>query len=172
MLYRPKFDDLYRSHSRAVHLEVQDSYGVASENEQLSRFLAGEPTEYPPDWQEWDAFVAEVTGAGCQIQRLRVVTEPHTDYTRFLLHHTDRNVAAGEEVRYLPRHLVGSDEYTMDDWWLFDDSVLAFSVFTPDGEWAGGAITEDPVIVGLCVAVRDKLWPLGIPFDTYFRDKG
>ncbi|WP_067532209.1 DUF6879 family protein [Nocardia crassostreae] len=172
MLYRPKFDDLYRTYARAFHLEVQDSYGVASENEQLQRFLAGEPTSYPEDWQQWDAFVKEVTDAGTSIQRLRVVTEPHTDYTRFLLHHTDRNVAAGEQVRYLPRHQVSDDAYTVDDWWLFDDTVLAFSIFTPEGEWAGGAITEDPVLVSRCVEVRDRLWPLGIEFETYLRAQG
>ncbi|WP_280275134.1 DUF6879 family protein [Nocardia wallacei] len=171
MLYRPKFDDLYLAHSRAFHLEVEDSYGVASENEQLQRFLKGEETGYPDDWQQWDAFVHEVTDAGTSIQRLRVVTEPHTDYTRFLLRHTDRNVTAGEQVRYLPRHKVSADAYTVDDWWLFDDSVLAFSVFTPEGEWAGGAITEDPVIVSRCVTIRDELWPIGIPFEKYLRDQ-
>lgn len=172
MLYRPKFDDLYRTHNRAFHLEVQDSYGVASENEQLQRFLAGKPTEYPLDWQQWDVFVKEITNAGNSIQRLRIVTEPHSDYTRFLLHHTDRNVEAGENVRYLPRNTVDAHEYTVDDWWLFDNSVLAFSIFTPEGEWAGGAITEDPVMVSRCVAVRDNLWPRGIDFDAYLRDKG
>ncbi|MET9487430.1 DUF6879 family protein [Nocardia sp. NPDC006630] len=172
MLYRSEFDDLYRSHRRAFHLEVQDTYGVAAENEQLEHFVAGEPTSYPADWREWDALVREVTEEGTLIQRLRIVTEPHTDYTRFLLHHTERNVEAGEQVRYLPRHRVDPADYTADDWWLFDDGPLAFSIFSPEGEWAGGAVTEDPVLLARCAQVRDQLWPLAVPFDVYLRDQG
>ncbi|MET8422407.1 DUF6879 family protein [Nocardia sp. NPDC004860] len=58
-------------------------------------------------------------------------------------------VQAGEDVRYLPRHLIDSDELTTDDWWIFDDSVVAFTVFEPgdNGRWIGGAVTTDPRIV-------------------------
>jgi hypothetical protein len=170
MLYRDSFRDLYDSHDRAFHLETQDAYGVASENEQLQRWLAGEPTADPPDWQSWDAHVKDFTSGGGRIQRLRIVTEPHTDYTRFLLHHTERNVQAGEQVRYLPRHTTTPDDYTDDDWWLFDDAVLAFTLFTPEGEFAGGAITTDPVLVSRCAAVRDALWPRGTDYEPYLRD--
>ena len=34
--------------------------------------------------------------------RVRVVSEPHDDYTRFLLDLARINVAAGEDIRYLP----------------------------------------------------------------------
>ncbi|GAB0102412.1 hypothetical protein JMUB6875_13800 [Nocardia sp. JMUB6875] len=37
------------------------------------------------------------------MQRVRVVTEPHTDYIRFAIAITAGNVAAGEDIRWLPR---------------------------------------------------------------------
>lgn len=172
MQYLTTFRHLFQEHQSAFHLETEDSYGPTDENEQMQRFLAGEPIIYPEGWQSWDRFIQDITTAGKVVRRLRIVTEPHTDYTRFLLHHTDRNVEAGEDVRYLPRHLINETDYTTDDWWLFDNGPLAFTVFDPGGEFVGGAVTTDSVIIDRCIKVRDNLWPLGIPFDTYIRDHG
>src|SRR5690348_3061710 len=99
-----EFKNLVRASRRAWHLELRDTYNVESEDEPLARFLKGEPDDYV--WlSEWLTFIREVTSRGTVVQRARVVTEPHVDYTRWGLVIAPCNIAAGEDIRYLPRHV-------------------------------------------------------------------
>src|SRR3989442_7192498 len=123
-----ELDELFRSPwQRAFHLELQDTYAVSGEFEPLRQFLAGEPED--TSWQQpWLDLVREITGTGKMVQRVRVVSEPHTDYTRWALSVSPRNIAAGEEIRWIPRHSINPADLTGDDYWLFDDRLAAFSV--------------------------------------------
>ncbi|MFB8005042.1 DUF6879 family protein [Nocardia sp. NPDC056000] len=166
----PEFDQLFHdAHTRAFHLETQDSYGqVAEEVAMMERFLAGEPYEYPPNWDQWFQMIKSTTARGVAVQRVRVVTEPHGDYTRFALDYTSRfNQPSGEDIRWLPRQSVDAAELTPDDWWLFDNDIALFTMFTSTGDFAGGGHTTDADIVARCVRVRDRLWERAIPHDRY-----
>ncbi|WP_227996098.1 DUF6879 family protein [Nocardia australiensis] len=94
-----------------------------------------------------------------------VVTVPHSDYQRWLLSTTGSNVEAGEDIRYLPRHL--ADDVPVDDWWLYDDDRVAFNLVDPDGKLDGMAVTSDSGIVAYCRSVRNCLWQKVIPFANY-----
>lgn len=156
------FNDLLRSCTReAFHLEVKDSYLTPDDIDLLQRFLDGEPDGY--EWMDgWARFVRELTTSGIAVRRARVVTVPHSDWTRWGLDVSSVNVAAGEDVRYLPRHEISADEVTPDDWWLLDGERVAFTIEHPDGRWAGAALTEDPEIVARCRSVRDAVWERAI----------
>ncbi|MBF6060628.1 hypothetical protein IU500_07535 [Nocardia terpenica] len=158
---------LFRADWRvAVHLELQDSYTTPEEDEPFRKFLAGEPDDFA--WfSDWENLVRELTGNGRGMRRVRVVTVPHTDYTRWALTVAVRNVEAGEDVRYLPRHKIDPGLLSGDDWWIFDDDLVAFSVFTPAGAGAGLATTTDPAIVAHIRTVRDRVWSLAIPYAEY-----
>lgn len=160
-------NSLFRENwSVAVHLELQDTYTTPAEDEPFGKFLAGEPDDYA--WfSGWANVVEDATARGKVIRRMRVVTEPHTDYTRFALAIARLNTAAGEDVRYIPRHTVDPRSLSGDDWWIFDDDLVAFSVFRPDGAGAGLATTTDPAIASYIRSVRDRLWPLAIPSIDY-----
>lgn len=156
----------------AFHLEVSDDHSqVADENEPMRRVLAGlppfEPGAYPPSWQAFDDLVSEVTGRGVTMRRVRIVTEPHTDYVRFLHAMTDRNIKLGEDIRWVPRQRVDACDYTADEWWLIDDAQVAFTLFDTAGDFTGTALTTDPVFVDRCIQVRDGLWGKAIPHDKY-----
>ena len=155
------FHGLQRS---AFHLEVRDSYAEAAENNRLRAFLAAEP---PPDEPpvSWHALVRESTVRAVSVSRVRVVTVPHSDYHRWLLSVTGRNIQAGEDIRYLPRHDAG--EVPPDDWWLFDDERVVFNLAGADDKPAGAAVTTDPGIVAYCRGVRDRLWKLATPYTEY-----
>jgi hypothetical protein len=165
------FEPLFRAARRyAFHLEVQDTYGVADEVEALRRWESGEtydPEEQPASWKAWDDLMVETAGRGVALERLRVVTVPHSTYTRWLLSETHANVEVGEVVRWLPRHLADPAEVPGDDYWLFDDDTVAFTTFAETGEFMGLSITTDPGIVGLCLKARATLWPKGIDHARY-----
>lgn len=167
LLQGEAFDDLFHTfNERAFHLEVQDTYRTPEETGPFRLFLDGQPDDFA--WHEpWLALVREVSGGNKSITRVRVVTVPHADYTRWGLTVAPYNTAAGEDIRWLPRHLVNPHDLPADDYWLFDDDRVVFTVFEPDGRFAGGATTIDPTIVGYCRMVRDRVWQTAIPHSQY-----
>ncbi|MFB8279187.1 DUF6879 family protein [Nocardia colli] len=149
----------------AFHLEVKDAY-YTPEYEPLRKYLADEPEDY--GWfQPWLNHVRETTGRGVAVNRARIVSVPHNDYTNYAKHVARLNVEAGEDVRYLPRHLIDPADLTTDDWWIFDDAVVAFTLFEPSGRWVGGAVTTDPRIVEYIRAVKERVWSTAIPLAEY-----
>lgn len=98
---------------------------------------------------------------------MRLVSLPHTDYTRWSLDVSPLNIGAGEDIRYLPRHLAEDVDLPDEDFWLLDDDVLVLSVFSPDGRSGGFARESDPELVRQCVAARDQVWERAIPYAQY-----
>ena len=149
----------------AFHLETRDEYKVPHEAERLRRFLSGDPL--PNLRRPWQDLVHETTGRGVTMTRVRVVTVPHTDYQRWLLSVTHLNVEAGEDIRYLPRHLAG--EVPPDDWWLLDGERVVYNLWDEVGRPAGLAVTTDRHVVEYCQSVRQRLWGSAIPHAEYVR---
>lgn len=160
------FKALACAHKRAFHLELRDTYNVASEDESFGRWLRGEPDDYA--WHaDWLNFVRQATAAGVQVQRVRLASVPHSDYIRWGLDVSPLNIEAGEDIRYLPRHLADDIELPEDDYWLFDDDTLVLSVFSPDGRTGGFARPSSPELLRHCIAVRDQVWMRAIPHAQY-----
>lgn len=167
LLQGEAFEDLFRNLERsAFHLEVEDSYHTPEESDPFQRFLAGEPDDY--EWHRpWLDLVRAATAGGKQIHRVRIVSIPHVDYTRWGLTVARLNIEAGEEIRWLPRHKTDGIDVTKDDFWLIDSNRVVFTVFDPNGKFSGGAETADPVIVDRCCRLRDSVWEAAIPHYSY-----
>lgn len=87
-----------------MHLEMRDSY--MRDDPEFIRWQEGyryDPADRDSWWRSWLDVVAETTGRGVVMRRLRVVSEPLSDYVRYEYDGTFSNVAAGEDVRWLPR---------------------------------------------------------------------
>jgi len=93
----PPFSDLIAATaSSAVHMEMRDAYTPGYQ--QFLDWKAGKPIPEPalPDWYD---LVRTHTGRGVRIRRIRVVSEPVTDFIRFEYETTSGlNIAAGEDV--------------------------------------------------------------------------
>ncbi|WP_067468468.1 DUF6879 family protein [Nocardia amamiensis] len=159
-LWPKLFHELKRD---AFHLEVRDVYHVSNEESRIRAFLAGEPAPYTRT--PWQDLMRETTGRGVSVSRVRVVTEPLSDYQRWLLSVTRYNVEAGEDIRYVARNLAG--EVPPDDWWLLDGERVVYNLTDPIGAPAGLAVTTDRGIVAYCQEVRERLWQLAIPYAEY-----
>jgi hypothetical protein len=163
-----EFKALVRLSKRAFHLELRDSYNVASEDEPFGRWQRGERDDYV--WhQDWLGFLREATRAGAQVQRVRLVSLPHSEYTRWGLEVAPLNIQAGEDVRYLPRQQAEGIELPDEDFWLLDDDWLILSVFSDDGRTGGFARDDDPQLLRQCLTVRDAVWDRAIPYAQYTR---
>jgi hypothetical protein len=162
----PPFSELIAATTRsAVHLELRDSYDP--DTPQYAEWLAGTPRPVPAN-QEWYDFVRGHTARGVLFRRARIVSEPLSDYIRFEHEATaGLNVAAGEEVRWLPRRLGVGLCVPVNDYWVFDDRLVRFGYFAGDGTYLGDELTDDEEIVRVCAEAFERVWELAIPHADY-----
>lgn len=160
------FVDLVLSYRHtAFRLETRDRYQVEEETEPLRRFLAGTP-DY--SWNaDWAAMIRRRTAAGQRMERVRVVTEPHSDYTRFLLDLARVNAAAGEDIRYLPRHLAASLDLPDYDFWLIDSTRVAVLRFDSDDVLLGAELLTEPHVAAQHREFRNSARVAAIPLAEY-----
>lgn len=156
------FDDFEHT---AFRLETQERYVEDDEIEPLQAFLAGR-ADYA--WhQDWVAYIGEVRAAGKVFERVRVVSEPHSDYTRFGLDASRDNVAAGDDIRYLPRPLAKKLELPDEDYWLFDSRVAVIFRFGTDGRISQFELIDDPEAIVQRNVWRDIAQHYAIPRNAY-----
>ncbi|MFJ2060628.1 DUF6879 family protein [Streptomyces sp. NPDC087908] len=169
----PRFDELLGAarHS-AVHLEMRDNYAVLDEAEDYRRWRQTGQRDADPDspyWAPWVQTVRTATGRGVAVRRVRIVSEPVSDYIRYEHAGTTVNVLAGEEVRWLPRNQASGLLVPALDGWLFDDARLLLNHFTGNGQWAPQPteLCTDPHAVTAYAAAVEAVWNRAVPHDQY-----
>ncbi|MFJ6383621.1 DUF6879 family protein [Kitasatospora sp. NPDC092039] len=168
----PDFSELLAGaqHS-AVHLEMRDSYGIASEAEGFSQFKrTGVRRDVDPDsdgWSGWVAMIRDAVARGVTVRRARIVSEPVTDYVRYEHAGTVVNLAAGEQVRWLPRRQASDVALPGNDFWLFDGRIVRFNHFTGDGASGGPEMCADPAVAKLCAEAFEAVWERAVPHENY-----
>ncbi|MGF1428056.1 DUF6879 family protein [Kitasatospora sp. LaBMicrA B282] len=162
-----RFDDLLRQCGRsALHLEMRDGY--MHSDPAFVDWRAGRPVDPAARWPQWFAMVAEAGERGVVVRRLRIVSEPVSDYVRFEYEITDGlNVAAGEEVRWLPRRLATDIALPGNDFWLFDGRLLLVNHFDGNGEPTPPELTKDRHVLQLCAAAFETAWARATPHAEY-----
>ncbi|MFD8965236.1 DUF6879 family protein [Streptomyces sp. NPDC059568] len=167
----PTFDELISGCTRsAVHLEMRDSYAVESEKGPFADWRAGvrlDPADKASWWRPWLDLMSETVARGVVVRRARIVSEPVSDYIRYEHSGTFTNVAAGEQVRWLPRRQASDIALPGNDFWLFDDRWIHWNHFAGDGSSMGEEITDDPAAAKLCTEAFEAVWARGIPHDQY-----
>ncbi|AWL33818.1 hypothetical protein B9S66_17300 [Streptomyces sp. SM17] len=166
----PTFDDLMARCRTAVHLEMRDLYAVDYEKGPFADWRAGhrlDPADRASWWRPWLDLISETVGRGAEVRRARIVSEPVSEYTRFLYDGTFTNVAAGEQVRWLPRRQASDIALPGNDFWLFDGGWVHWNHFDGDGSSLGEEITDDPGAAGLCRHAFETVWALATPHDQY-----
>lgn len=167
----PTFADLIANCTRsAVHLEMRDRYAVDEEDEAFQAWRNGfrhDLGDRASWWRPWLDLIQETVGRAVVVRRARIVSEPVTEYIRFEHSGTFTNIAAGEQVRWLPRRRASDIALPGNDFWLFDDRLIRWNHFTGDGAWAGDELSEDPAAAKLCAEAFEAVWARAIPHDQY-----
>lgn len=150
----------------ASHLEMRDAYGTEAELPHMAKWAAGEPDDL--EWlQGWCATLREHVKAGRRVRRARVVSEPLSDYQRWSYRIAAPMVDAGEDIRWVPRRLVSAVTMPGNDFYLFDDRLAVFLLYTGGGLSAGMMKTADPDVLKLCRSAFGAVWALSIPHREY-----
>ncbi|MGC0419340.1 DUF6879 family protein [Embleya sp. AB8] len=162
----PTLDALLTSvRKRAWHLEMRDDY--AGTSPAFVAWQAGVVYDRGPADRAWHALVRSAIAHGAEVRRARIVSEPISDYIRYEHEATPAaNLAAGEEVRWLPRRQASDLALPGNDFWLLDDAVM-FNHFTGDGTWTGNETVTDSTVVQLCAAAFEAVWQRGTDHRNY-----
>jgi hypothetical protein len=167
----PTFNELLNAcTSSAVHLEMRDSYAVDNEKGPFADWKAGlrhNAEDRASWWRPWLDLITETVGRGVVVRRARIVSEPVSDYIRYEHSGTFTNVAAGEQVRWLPRRQASDIGLPGNDFWLFDGALVRWNHFTGEGRSAGGELSDTPAAAKLCSDAFEAVWDRAVPHDQY-----
>jgi hypothetical protein len=161
-LTEPEFGEaLARFGHTAFRLELQDAYAEPCEAGLLAAFLRGERVD-PDSVRELHAWYAQVqkqVTEGKRVERVRVQSDPPTDYQRFERMLDRWSLGAGEIMHYLTRgraHEIGLLPAAGDeDWWLFDSSWLIVMRFDDGHRRVQNEVVTDPAAVIQACRWRD-----------------
>ncbi|MFE4373906.1 DUF6879 family protein [Streptomyces sp. NPDC056835] len=158
MLNGDDFGQLFKSFEHtAFRLEVRDRYDADYENESLRKFLAQEKDDLP--WmQDWLTMIRDATSKGRRFTRVRVVSLPLTDYSRFGVWCSQFTNGAGEDIRYLTRDQANAENLPNHDYWLFDSNKLVRMHFDDSDAFLGGEVIEDAAEIVRHNYWRDAAW--------------
>jgi len=163
----PPFEVLLRAcTSSAVHLEMRDAYTPS--DPWFRAWLDGDNEEFGRRLRRpWLDLIREVTGRGVVIRRVRVVSEPVSDYVRFEHATTDSNIGAGEQIRWLPRRLASGLLLPGNDYWVFDGQRAQFNYFSGAGDFLATRLCDNPDVVRQCTAAFEAVWKRAVPHEEY-----
>jgi hypothetical protein len=105
---------------------------------------------------------------GVVFRRARVVSEPLADFIRYEHEMTGPlNIAAGEQVRWLPRRRASDLALPGNDCWVLDGKIVRFGFFAGDGEFTGEEIASDPAVARFCAEAFEAVWDRAIDHQHY-----
>jgi hypothetical protein len=117
--------------------------------------------------ESWLDMVREAATEGRRFARVRVVTLPLTDYSRFGVWCAQFTNGAGEDIRYLDRNHATALGLPNHDYWLFDSSTLVLMHFDDNDALVGGELIEDPALLVQHNYWRDGAWHHAIRRDDF-----
>ena len=154
-------------------LETLQDYTAPGETERVEAFRRGLPRpERSVRTSPWLARIAVTTiTEKKRWQRVRVVEEPLTGYTRYQMAGYAESQAAGEEIRIVRRTAAPALATLRRDFWLFDTATPGACAllldYSPTGEWRGGELTTDPHALLELQAERDLALRWAAPLNEY-----
>ncbi|MEV1006784.1 DUF6879 family protein [Streptomyces sp. NPDC049881] len=162
-----EFGRLFHSFEHtAFRLETRERYDVDYENESLRKFLAKERDELP--WmRDWLTMIRDATAQGRRFHRVRVVSLPLSDYSRFGVWCAQFTNGAGEDIRYLPRDRATAAGLPLHDYWLFDSHRLVRMHFDESDAFLGAEVVEDAEEIVRHNHWRDAAWHHAVGRDEF-----
>lgn len=161
----PSFEELLEPTMRsAVHLEARDTYDPT--HPAFQKWLVDGDTSY--NWDNWKKLIGSAVSRGVRFRRLRIVSEPVSDYIRWEHAISYGNVAAGEDLRWLPRHLAYDLPVPIADYWMLDQRLIRYHYTSGAGaEMNKFEYVTDPRKIIPVVGMFEMAWERAIPHADY-----
>jgi len=109
----------------------------------------------------------EATAKGRRFARVRLVSLPLTDYSRFGVWCAQFTNGAGEDIRYLTHDQAEAVGLPNRDYWLFDSRLLVRMHFDDHDAFLGGEVVEDAGEIVRANYWRDAAWHYAVRRDDF-----
>lgn len=165
----PTFAELIRRcTASAVHLEVHEQHLTSAPDYQAWLAARSLPADSAGPYRAYMEAVAAAAGRGVLVRRARIVSEPVSDYVRWEHALTGPvNIAAGEQVRWLPRQLASLLLIPGNPYWVLDGHLVRFSLFDGNGEWSGNQCSDHPEVIAACWEAFEAVGDRAVPYADY-----
>ena len=115
--------------------------------------------------------VRAAVARGVRIRRVRLVSEPLSDYLRWERACTDVNISAGEDIRWLPRTKAAGLLLPGADCWVSGHRVVRWNFQRGDGTSPRHCtFSSDPRTIRDIVAAFEMAWDRATPHGEYKAD--
>ncbi|MBA9003069.1 DUF6879 family protein [Thermomonospora cellulosilytica] len=148
-----------------LKLELRDDYAV--DRELFAAWRAGDFEAVARSAQASRDKVAARVAAGMSLRRVKVVSEPLSEYQRFAFDYSEHAVDAGEDIRWVPRRLVSTVLLPGNDFFVLDDEMVIFNVLDGANDRAEQQLYRDAEVVKLCRDSFEAAWAVSIPHREY-----
>lgn len=155
-----EFAELFQTYQRSAwRWECQGTYREPDEREPLQAWRDGRPDFSFAD--AWFAQIRQHRAEGKVFERVRMLTDPLTEYLKWLAAMTRLNIEAGEDVRWIGETQARGLGAPTHDFYIFDDARVAILHFDDDGV-SGAEVTDNPDVLAEHRRWRDAVWPVAV----------
>ncbi|WP_031467078.1 DUF6879 family protein [Sciscionella sediminilitoris] len=156
-----QFDALFERWEHSCwRWECQGDYSEPDESGPFDDWKAGHPDNSFLD--PWLAQVRAWVAEGKTFARVRMLTDPLTEYLQWMITVTELNIAAGEDIRWITQDQVRRLEPPIEDFYLFDERLVATMKFEA-GRLRGAEVTDEPAELARHILWRDRLTAVSLP---------
>jgi hypothetical protein len=151
----------------AFRFETRDRYNSDVGREAFRKFLAGEPDDYL--WhRSWVEMIRRDRQRGKLWQRVRIVSVPLSDWSRYGIEVARLSAAGGEDVRYLRRDAAERVGLVPYDSWILDEAKLVQLHFRDeDDTFRGAEMIDDPGILSRHLQWRELALQHAQPLEDF-----
>ena len=136
-------DYLNSAKSSLFRYEGLQEYDIEQEREAVQHFLENGVFD-ESRMREWWDFIESKKKTGVSMQRVRLLVEPLTDYTKMELAIHRKSNKVGDDIRVITeeklKELLGLKP---QDFWLIDDSAALLMQYDSVGKYLGFTLAED-----------------------------
>jgi Family of unknown function (DUF6879) len=159
---------LAATQASVIRFEMRDSYDETEQG--FTEWKAtGDIGAY--DWGDHLNVIRTATARGVTIRRVRVVSEPLSDYLRWEHDCTTVNIEAGEDIRWLPRTKAADLMLPGADCFVFDHRVVRWNFQRGDGTNPRHyTFSSDPRTIRDIAAAFEIAWNRATPHAEYKPD--
>jgi hypothetical protein len=159
-----------RHRTDLLRVQTLAYYNVASDGDDLDRYLAGAGEPTAPGKQQWLSKLGEDAAAGKHRRNVHIVNAPLSDYLRYQFEWCYTfNVAAGQDVRILDvtegpaaAHLLRIGDFN-----VVERQHVVRSRYDTNGTYLG-AVQVSADAAESYAALAELAWQLATPFTTWW----
>jgi hypothetical protein len=158
--------ELIASARTSLKLELRDNYTVDAAA--MDAWRRGGAEEARKLVQPYAEQLAPKIAAGEKVlRRVKVISEPASEYMRQALDVAGALVEAGEDIRWLPRRLTSTLLLPGNDFFVLDGKTVIFNVLDGEDSRAEQQLYTESDVVDACLEAFEAAWKVAVPHRDY-----